>query len=153
MELTDEQNVRETLAFPKNGSGVDVMMNSPSVVDPAQLRELGLWDLALSSREMLVGWWTILFFTFPHASLYLPPDFWRDITVDKEIIERELRFIADYKVNELVKNIYSHKIIAKYSRLYCDVERFRSDEAEPMAKLGMGAYLYTFILTVRNIAK
>ena len=42
MELTDEQNVRETLAFPKNGSGVDVMMNSPSVVDSAQLRELGL---------------------------------------------------------------------------------------------------------------
>lgn len=42
MELTDEQNVRETLAFPKNGSGVDVMMNSPSVVDPAQLCELGL---------------------------------------------------------------------------------------------------------------
>lgn len=42
MELTDEQNVRETLAFPKNGSGVDVMMDSPSIVDPAQLRELGL---------------------------------------------------------------------------------------------------------------
>ncbi len=42
MELTDEQNVRETLAFPKNGSGVDVMMNSPSIVDPDQLRELGL---------------------------------------------------------------------------------------------------------------
>lgn len=42
MELTDEQNVRETLAFPKNGSGVDVMMNSPSIVDPTQLRELGL---------------------------------------------------------------------------------------------------------------
>ena len=42
MELTDEQNVRETLAFPKNGSGVDVMMDSPSTVDPAQLRELGL---------------------------------------------------------------------------------------------------------------
>ena len=42
MELTDEQNVRETLAFPKNGSGVDVMMSSPSIVDPAQLRELGL---------------------------------------------------------------------------------------------------------------
>jgi len=42
MELTGEQNVRETLAFPKNGSGVDVMMDSPSTVDPAQLRELGL---------------------------------------------------------------------------------------------------------------
>ena len=42
MELINETNVRETLAFPKNGSGVDVMMDSPSMVDPAQLRELGL---------------------------------------------------------------------------------------------------------------
>ena len=42
MELIDETNVRETLAFPKNGSGVDVMMDSPSTVDLAQLKELGL---------------------------------------------------------------------------------------------------------------
>lgn len=42
MELLDESNVREVVAFPKNGSGVDVMMNSPSEVDPAQLKELGL---------------------------------------------------------------------------------------------------------------
>ena len=42
MELIDETNVRETLAFPKNGSGVDVMMDSPSMVDPVQLKELGL---------------------------------------------------------------------------------------------------------------
>ena len=42
MELIDETNVRETLAFPKNGSGVDVMMDSPSTVDSAQLKELGL---------------------------------------------------------------------------------------------------------------
>ena len=42
MELIDETNVRETLAFPKNGSGVDVMMNSPSTVDSAQIKELGL---------------------------------------------------------------------------------------------------------------
>ena len=42
MELIDEQNVRETLAFPKNGSGVDVMMDSPSTVDSAQIKELGL---------------------------------------------------------------------------------------------------------------
>ena len=42
MELINETNVRETLAFPKNGSGVDVMMDSPSMVDSAQLKELGL---------------------------------------------------------------------------------------------------------------
>ena len=42
MELLNEENVREVLAFPKNGSGLDVMMSSPSAVEPGQLRELGL---------------------------------------------------------------------------------------------------------------
>ena len=42
MELMGESNIREIVAFPKNGSGVDVMMNSPSTVDPAQLKDLGL---------------------------------------------------------------------------------------------------------------
>lgn len=42
MVLIGESNIREVVAFPKNGSGVDVMMNSPSVVDHAQLKELGL---------------------------------------------------------------------------------------------------------------
>lgn len=42
MELMSESNIREIIAFPKNGSGVDVMMNSPSDVDEAQRKELGL---------------------------------------------------------------------------------------------------------------
>ena len=42
MELLGEINVREVVAFPKNGSGVDLMMNSPSSVDPNQLKELGI---------------------------------------------------------------------------------------------------------------
>jgi len=42
MELMSESNIREIIAFPKNGSGVDVMMNSPSGVDAAQKKELGL---------------------------------------------------------------------------------------------------------------
>lgn len=42
MELMSEDNIREIVAFPKNGSGIDVMMNSPSVVDSTQIEELSL---------------------------------------------------------------------------------------------------------------
>lgn len=42
MELVGEDNIREVVAFPKNGSGVDAMMSSPSVVDDNQLRELSI---------------------------------------------------------------------------------------------------------------
>lgn len=40
MILMNEDNIREVVAFPKNGSGVDVMMSSPSFVDDGQLKEL-----------------------------------------------------------------------------------------------------------------
>lgn len=42
MVLIGEDNIREVVAFPKNGSGVDVMMNSPSVVDDQQFKELSI---------------------------------------------------------------------------------------------------------------
>ena len=42
MILTGEENIREIVAFPKNGSGVDTMMNSPSVVDQVQMDELSI---------------------------------------------------------------------------------------------------------------
>lgn len=42
MVLVGQDNIREVVAFPKNGSGVDVMMSSPSSVDAAQLDELAL---------------------------------------------------------------------------------------------------------------
>ncbi len=42
MVLVNEHNIREVVAFPKNGSGVDAMMNSPSHIDEAQLKELSI---------------------------------------------------------------------------------------------------------------
>lgn len=42
MILMGEDNIREIIAFPKNGSGVDLMMQSPSPVDDQQLKELGI---------------------------------------------------------------------------------------------------------------
>ena len=39
MILTGASNIRDIVAFPKNGSGVDLMMGSPSVVDEDQLKD------------------------------------------------------------------------------------------------------------------
>jgi aspartyl-tRNA synthetase len=40
MLLTNEANIREVMAFPKAGDGRDLMMNAPSRIDDAQLKEL-----------------------------------------------------------------------------------------------------------------
>lgn len=42
MEFLDANTIRDIVAFPKNGSGVDLMMDSPSKVDTLQLNELGV---------------------------------------------------------------------------------------------------------------
>mgnify|MGYP001079523837 FL=1 len=42
MELLDAKSIRDVVAFPKNGSGIDLMMESPSGVDGSQLDELHL---------------------------------------------------------------------------------------------------------------
>lgn len=51
MELMGEDNIREIVAFPKNGSGVDVMMQSPSAPDPAALHELGVQLLDTGTEQ------------------------------------------------------------------------------------------------------
>ena len=42
MILENTENIRDIVAFPKNGSGVDLMMNSPSNVDEYQIKDLHL---------------------------------------------------------------------------------------------------------------
>lgn len=42
MEIMGEENIREVVAFPKNGSGIDLMTNSPTSIDDTQLKELSI---------------------------------------------------------------------------------------------------------------
>ena len=42
MLICGEQSIRDVMAFPKNNRGIDLMTQSPSEVDPRQLRDLSL---------------------------------------------------------------------------------------------------------------
>lgn len=42
MILVGTENIRDVMAFPKTASAQDLMMDSPGVVDPSQLDELGI---------------------------------------------------------------------------------------------------------------
>jgi aspartyl-tRNA synthetase len=42
MLLTDDENIREVIAFPKMGGGYDPLMDAPAPVDAKQLAEMGL---------------------------------------------------------------------------------------------------------------
>lgn len=40
--LGGSESIRDFIAFPKNNSGRDVMLDAPSTIDDAQLKELGM---------------------------------------------------------------------------------------------------------------
>ena len=40
--LDGQENIKEYIAFPKNNSGKDIMIDAPSIIDDSQLNELGI---------------------------------------------------------------------------------------------------------------
>lgn len=53
MILIDEPNIRDVYAFPKNSSGMDVLMDAPSALAPKQLKEAGIMLRPEAEAEML----------------------------------------------------------------------------------------------------
>ena len=54
-------------------------------------------------------------------------------------LHAELLPMTDWYTDELFINGLGIPVVAPVSRIICDTERFRDDEKEPMAKIGMGA--------------
>jgi len=76
-------------------------------------------------------------FHVPHSSLKIPKQYWNICIKDKNYVNRTNIFLCDYLTNKLVPN-KCHKLVFKYSRLFCDVEKFKDNSKEIMSKKGMG---------------
>lgn len=80
-------------------------------------------------------------FHIPHSSLKIPKKYWNICIKDRKYINKINIIMSDYLTDKLIPE-KSHKLIFKYSRLFCDVEKFKDDNKEIMFKKGMGV-LYT----------
>jgi N-formylglutamate amidohydrolase len=74
----------------------------------------------------------------PHASLRIPD--YSAFLLPGDAVDAEALHLTDLYTDELFLPLPGDVVIqANFSRVYCDVERFKSDSLEPMSKFGMGA--------------
>src|SRR6266576_3024278 len=80
----------------------------------------------------------------PHSSRCVPAGERQAIRLDDDAMNIELLRMTDAYTDELFPRtpVEAARVIFPVSRLICDVERFPSDEDEPMAARGMGV-IYT----------
>lgn len=82
-----------------------------------------------------------ILFHVPHSALKIPRQYWDICIKNQNYIKRTNKFLSDYLTDKLIPN-KCHKLVFKYSRLFCDVEKFKDDSKEIMSKKGMGV-IYT----------
>ena len=80
----------------------------------------------------------------PHVSLKVPKHFYKGLTIPRNLFHKYNLEMTDLGIDELFKDYKYKKVIPKYSRLYCDVERFKDDDKEIMSKYGEGV-IYTHL--------
>jgi len=87
----------------------------------------------------------------PHASLDFPKEFPDGAMILESKNKYNLK-MTDIGIDYLFKDISGIEIKAPYSRLFCDVEKFKDDSKEEMAKLGQG-YIYQKTYDGETIAR
>ena len=78
----------------------------------------------------------------PHSSVNIP--LLDGYIKDADKINNELVKLTDWYTDELFYSETDSMIIAPFSRIFCDVERFDNDEDEIMSKFGMGVLYESF---------
>jgi len=72
----------------------------------------------------------------PHSSTNIPLK--EGFLVDSKNLEKEILKLTDWYTDDLFYSEEDEMIIAEFSRIFCDPERFTDDSQEVMAKYGMG---------------
>ena len=81
---------------------------------------------------------TNLILHIPHASLRIPD--YSHYLLPREAVDAEALYLTDLYTDELFLPAQGDSVIqSDFCRVYCDVERFKTDALEPMSKFGMGA--------------
>ena len=78
----------------------------------------------------------------PHAATSLPNQ--EGFIHNDEKIQQEITKLTDWYTDDLFHSETDEMIIAPFSRLFCDVERFENDDEEVMSKVGMGVLYERF---------
>ncbi len=78
----------------------------------------------------------------PHSSTDIPIS--EGYSSTREKILQEIINLTDWYTDDLFDSDTDDKIIAPFSRIFCDVERFADDELEVMSKFGMGVLYEKF---------
>lgn len=72
----------------------------------------------------------------PHSSTVIP--ILDGYVTSHDKIQQEIIKLTDWYTDDLFDSQEDYKIVAPFSRIFCDVERFADDELEIMSKVGMG---------------
>jgi len=78
----------------------------------------------------------------PHSSIHIP--FYDGYVCGRESLQNEIMLLTDWFTDDLFYSAKDKMVVAGFSRIFCDVERFADDHREPMAKAGMGVCYETF---------
>ena len=78
----------------------------------------------------------------PHASTFIGDEYLQSIILNERELVEEIAWSTDLFCDELFDIGFGKMIVADFSRLVCDVERFMDDDIEPGAKTGNG-FFYT----------
>ena len=77
----------------------------------------------------------------PHSSSHIPSR--EGYVVEEEVLKQEMLKLTDWYTNYLFYSQGEVQVVAPFSRIFCDPERFTDDALEPMAKFGMGVLYAT----------